>query len=63
MAFESTHEKIGVIGVRISALKLSFVEFLDSNFVSAKDIVELSAGHSADSRTAEALRKSYISTF
>ncbi|MCG8296597.1 hypothetical protein [Pseudomonas entomophila] len=60
MAFESAHEELGVIAVRSSFLSKWFGEYLDDNFISMSDLVEMKAGSSVNSKVAKAFFLSYF---
>ncbi len=63
LAIESAYEEFGVLALKTNCDSDDFVAFLNSYFISAEHLTQLSAGNLAESISAEALRASYLSEF
>lgn len=61
VAFESAYEEFGVVAVKKSELQKEFYEYLNSNFISMDELVELASGSSTEGTIAKALISSYCS--
>lgn len=61
VAFESAREEFGVVAVRTPVVQDGFFHYLESNFISSKELIGLASGTAPDSEIAKAFVSSYCS--